>query len=115
MYVVTPVSRLRRGVRRLAVALCALILGAGFTPALPPSTVDRPAGPVAAAAVVAVRAAAPVVARRGVVDVAAGLWVEPGYPRVGAGTGRTVAAVVVVLDGVTMGVAAGRAPPRTSA
>ena len=108
MDVVTPVSRLRRGVRRLAVALCALILGAGFTPALPPSTVERPVVSVAAASVAGVAAPA-------VVVVPAGLRVEPVYPRAGAGTGRTVAAVVVVPDGVTMGVAPGRAPPRTSA
>ncbi|MEV8511381.1 hypothetical protein [Dactylosporangium sp. NPDC051484] len=37
----TPLSRLRRGVRRLALTICALILGAGFTPALP-STVEPP-------------------------------------------------------------------------
>ncbi|WP_432979412.1 hypothetical protein [Dactylosporangium sp. CA-233914] len=44
MQVVAPSSRLRRGVRRLATAICAIVLGAGFTPALP-STVEpaRPA------------------------------------------------------------------------
>ncbi|MEV6924116.1 hypothetical protein AB0M46_06325 [Dactylosporangium sp. NPDC051485] len=31
---------LGRGVRRLALAICALILGAGFTTTAPPSTVD---------------------------------------------------------------------------
>ena len=115
MYVVTPVGRLRRGVRRLAVALCALILGAGFTPALPPSTVDRPVTGVAAVPVGAVGAAAPSVVRRGSVDVPAGLWAGPVYPRAVGGTGHIVAAAVVVPDGVTAGVAAGRAPPRTSA
>ncbi|MDG6108155.1 hypothetical protein Daura_46385 [Dactylosporangium aurantiacum] len=96
--------------RRFVLALCALILGAGFSPALPPSTVDRPVTAVAAVPVGAVRVSSPVV-----VDVAVGLRAEPVYPRAVAGTGRTVAAAVVVPDGVTVGVAAGRAPPRTSA
>lgn len=115
MYVVTPVSRLRRGVRRLAVALCALVLGAGFTPALPPSTVDRPVAGVAAVPVGAVETGAPVVVRRAATNVAAGLSAEPVYPRAVGGTGQVVTAAVVVPDGVTVGVAAGRAPPRTSA
>ncbi|GAA2390362.1 hypothetical protein GCM10010170_102370 [Dactylosporangium salmoneum] len=37
---------LRRGVRRLALSICALILAAGFSPALP-STVDDPRPPIA--------------------------------------------------------------------
>src|SRR3954452_16150060 len=44
MHLATPPSRLRRGVRRLALTICALILGAGFTPALP-STMEPAAGP----------------------------------------------------------------------
>ncbi|WP_432831305.1 hypothetical protein [Dactylosporangium sp. CA-092794] len=36
-----PSSRLRRGARRLALTICALILGVGFTSA-PPSTVEQP-------------------------------------------------------------------------
>src|SRR5687767_2324084 len=107
MYVVAPASRLRRGVRRLALALRALILGAGFTPALPPSTVDRPVPPVAAA--VQQAAAAPSVVRRSSVDVPASLRSDPRYPAAGERAGRTVAAFALVLDGVTVGAVAGRA------
>ena len=109
MYVVAPASRLRRGVRRLALALCALILGAGVTPALPASTVDRPVQPVAVGV-----AAAPSVVRRSSVAVPASLRSDPLFPP--AGAGRTVAAFAfVVLDDVSVGALAGRAPPSTSA
>jgi hypothetical protein len=113
MYVVAPASRLRRGVRRLTLALCALILGAGFTPALPPSIVDRSAPPVAATTVTAM-AGAPSAVRRPSAGVPAPLQSDPVFPQaVGDATG-TLAAFAVVLDGVTVGALSGRAPPRTS-
>ncbi|WP_327008448.1 hypothetical protein OHA72_15055 [Dactylosporangium sp. NBC_01737] len=115
MYVVAPASRLRRGVRRLALTLCALILGAGFSPALPQSTVDRPVPPVAAASVAAL-AGAPSGVRRSSAGVPASMQSDPVFPQAVGHAARTVAAVVVVvLDGVTAGVVAGRAPPSTSA
>jgi hypothetical protein len=114
MYVVAPTSRLRRGVRRLALTICALILGAGFTPALPPSTVDRPALPSAASVVTAV-SAAPSAVRRPPAGVSASLRSSPEYPQAVGLAGRTMAAFAVVLDGVTAGAVAGRAPPSTSA
>ncbi|GAB3862832.1 hypothetical protein ACFPIJ_55285 [Dactylosporangium cerinum] len=114
MYVVAPASRLRRGVRRLALTLCALILGAGFTPALPPSTVDRPVPPVAASVVTAV-SAAPTAVRRPSASVPARLRSSPVFPQAVGFAGRTMAASAVVLDGVTVGAIAGRAPPSTSA
>jgi hypothetical protein len=113
MYVVAPASRLRRGVRRLALTLCALILGAGFTPALPPSTVDRPVPAVVAGSVAAVRTA-PSVVRRSSAGVPASIQSDPVFPQAVGDAVRTMAAFVVVLDGVTMGASSGRAPPRTS-
>src|SRR4051794_7724397 len=107
MYVVAPASRLRRGVRRLTLALCALILGAGFTPALPSSTVDRVTPPVPAAA----PATAPTAARPSSVDLPAAIRSAPEFPpAVPAATGNT-AASGVGLDGATVGAVAGRAPP----
>jgi hypothetical protein len=113
MYVVAPASRLRRGVRRLALTLCALILGAGFTPALPPSIVDRPVPPVAATGVTAV-STAPSAVRRSSAGVPASLRSDPVFPQAVGDAAGTVAAFAVVLDGVTVGAAAGRGPPRTS-
>ncbi|MET7397257.1 hypothetical protein ABZS66_27610 [Dactylosporangium sp. NPDC005572] len=43
MSVVRPRSPLRRGIRRIGLAICALILGAGFTPALPSTVEPAPA------------------------------------------------------------------------
>ncbi|MET7417506.1 hypothetical protein [Dactylosporangium sp. NPDC005555] len=108
MSVVAPSSRLRRGVRRLTLALCALILGAGFTPALPLSIVDRPAPAVATAAQAAVVAPA----RPSVVRLPAAIRTAPEFPQAVGGAVGTMGAVAVVLEGATVGAAAGRAPPR---
>lgn len=104
MFVVAPASRLRRGVRRFALTLCALILGAGFTPALPPSTVDHRPAPVAVAAEPT---------RHSTVDVASALVEEPEYPQAAAPVAQ-VAAQPRVLVGRAVGAVAGRAPPSTS-
>jgi hypothetical protein len=115
MYVVAPASRLRRGVRRLTLALCALILGAGFTPALPVSTVERGSPPVAAAAPALGPSVARASAARGsAVRLPAPIRSAPVFPQEVGGAGGTQAVVAVVLDGVTVGAVAGRAPPRTS-
>jgi hypothetical protein len=119
MYVVAPTSRLRRGVRRLALALCALIMGAGFTPALPASTVERPVQPVAAA--VAGVDGTTSVARRKAVEVPASMRSERQFPSAGGGAGGSggsggsvVTQTPGGLDGVAVGAVAGRAPPSTS-
>jgi hypothetical protein len=98
MDLATPSSRLRRGVRRLALTICALILGAGFTPTLP-STVEpaRPA-PVALSS-----PAAAAVEKQSTVDepeAAPERAAQPAFFTVaGPPAGRPVGAV------------AGRAPP----
>ena len=102
MYVVAPASPFRRGVRRLALALCALILGAGFTPALPPATADPGA----------VIVAAPVSSTVDVsVAVPASLATEPGFPDASVGIEKVDGAPVTILRGVAVCAAAGRAPP----
>ena len=100
MQVVPPPSRLRRSVRRLALAICAVILGAGFTPALP-STVE----PVAPAPVSFNTAAAPAPPVQSTVDEEAAA--KP-----------SAAPVIVTIDGAQrlftgrhVGAVAGRAPP----
>ncbi|WP_433051620.1 hypothetical protein [Dactylosporangium sp. CS-033363] len=95
MQVVSPPSRLRRSVRRLAMAVCALIIGAGFTPALP-STVD-PQRPAAVSL-----HAAPAVAQESTVD-------SPQPAALAAPA--AVTADLVLPDGRSVGAVAGRAPP----
>jgi len=87
----SPPSRLRRGVRRLAITLCAIILGAGFAP----SAVE-PARPPA---VVAAVDAAPPAEQSTVDEPAAGPAPAP------------VLSVTRPLSGRPVGAVAGRAPP----
>ncbi|WP_433210431.1 hypothetical protein ACQP00_47815 [Dactylosporangium sp. CS-047395] len=97
MQVVPPPSRLRRGVRRLAMAVCAVIIGAGFTPALP-STVD-PQRPAAVSL-----HAAPSGSRQPESTV------DPFVP-VAFTAPAAVTADLVLPDGRSVGAVAGRAPP----
>ncbi|GGM35197.1 hypothetical protein ACFFX1_44110 [Dactylosporangium sucinum] len=97
MPLVSPRSPLRRGARRLALAICALILGAGFTPALP-STVEP----------IPVRV---VLGHRSTVELpVAEPAVEEVPPRP-----VPVHHEQLIPGGRPVGAVAGRAPPRTSA
>jgi hypothetical protein len=85
-------------VRRLALTICALILGAGFTPVLP-STVDRPAAPapvrfVQQSTVDAQFVAEPIADPPSVITVPV-----------------TVLAAQLLPDGRHVGAVTGRAPP----
>jgi hypothetical protein len=105
MYVVAPASRLRRGVRRLTLAICALILGAGFSPALP-STVETPAAVSFARPPGGSSIAASV--KRSTVDI-------PAPPPAAAPEVVALAGTRVLSGGRHVGAFAGRAPPFTVA
>ncbi|WP_238019523.1 hypothetical protein KZZ52_54675 [Dactylosporangium sp. AC04546] len=97
MPVARPRSPLRRGVRRLGLAICALILGAGFTPA-PPSTVESLPARI-------------VLAHRSTVEPpVADPTVEEVQPRP-----VPVRYEQLIPGGRPVGAVAGRAPPGTSA
>lgn len=87
----SPPSRLRRGVRRLAITLCAVILGAGFAP-----SAIEPARPPA---VVVVDDGAPAIETSTVDEPAAGPAPAP------------VLSAARPLLGRPVGAVAGRAPP----
>ncbi|MER7002354.1 hypothetical protein ABT297_04805 [Dactylosporangium sp. NPDC000555] len=99
MDLATPPSRLRRGVRRFVLTICALILGAGFTPALP-STVE----PVPPASV---SFAAGPSSERSTVDEPAA---EPAPPVAGHAE-PAIAGPLSLLTGRRVGAVASRAPP----
>jgi hypothetical protein len=99
MHLATPRSRLRRGVRRLALTICALILGAGFTPALP-STMES--STAAAVSFTAAAARAP----ESTVDEPAA---APGFAA--AVEAPPALDTAFVLTGRPVSPAAGRAPP----
>ncbi|GAA0729479.1 hypothetical protein Drose_32735 [Dactylosporangium roseum] len=104
MPVVAPASRLRRGVRRIALTICALALGAGFSPALP-STVESTSAPVAEVSIA--------FSRQSTVEEPA--VVEPsGEPPDAAAVPVPVPVPQWPSGDPQVGAAAGRAPPRTS-
>ncbi|MFD0584406.1 hypothetical protein [Dactylosporangium darangshiense] len=103
MHLATPSSRLRRGVRRLALTICALILGAGFTPALP-STME----PASSAAVSFTASASS--APKSTVDETA----EDPAPFAAAAPAPAQTVAVPLPAGRPAGAVAGRAPPAHS-
>ncbi|MGI5245246.1 hypothetical protein [Dactylosporangium sp. CA-139066] len=104
MHLATPPSRLRRGVRRFALTICALILGAGFTPALPSTMEPAPSPAVSFAASAAPAPSAP----RSTVE-------EPAPEPVLAAAAPMLDGAVAVPAGRPPGAVAGRAPPANSA
>ncbi|UWP81760.1 hypothetical protein [Dactylosporangium fulvum] len=89
--------------RRLALTICALILGAGFSPALP-STAESPSAPVAEVFVA--------FSQQSTVDEQAVVELS-GEPPVATAVPATVPAPQWPSGDLRVGAAAGRAPPRT--
>ncbi|MFG2038462.1 hypothetical protein [Dactylosporangium sp. NPDC048998] len=100
MDLATPPSRLRRGVRRLALTICALILGAGFTPALPSTVEPVPPAPLS------FTASGPS-AERSTVDEPAAEQAPP----VAAAVAPAISGARSLPAGRHVGAVAGRAPP----